>query len=139
MPQSNSAWSHHVTYATVFGSAFRLFLIVLAFTPLVANRIDAQERLFTSEQAERGRDVYNASCAGCHGMQLDGGGAITPPLVGPEFLGSWSPMGRTVDDLHYIISATMPPGAANTLSANQRLFALPERGILEILDSRGFC
>lgn len=106
------------------GSAFRLVLIVLAFTPFVANRIDAQERLFTSEQAERGRDVYNASCAGCHGMQLDGRGEITSALAGAEVLGSWSEAGRTVDDLHYIISATMPPGAANTLSANQRLAVL---------------
>jgi alcohol dehydrogenase (cytochrome c) len=59
--------------------------------------------LFTAEQAAAGRIAYQASCAACHGANLDG----LPPLAGAAFIGSWG--SRTTRDLTGLIRTTMPP------------------------------
>jgi alcohol dehydrogenase (cytochrome c) len=61
---------------------------------------------FTTEQAEAGRTVYAASCAGCHLPDL-GGRNEAAPLAGPNFLNSWRD--KTVRELYEYISTTMPP------------------------------
>jgi alcohol dehydrogenase (cytochrome c) len=77
----------------------------------------AQQRLFTTAQAERGSSVYRAECVRCHGADLRG--ASGPELVGRNFLGAWARPGRTVDDLYYILKSTMPPGRSRDLSDAQ--------------------
>ena len=62
---------------------------------------------FTAEQAAAGRDVYMASCAGCHLPDL-GGRNEASPLAGPNFLNVWR--SRQPGELHDYIAATMPPG-----------------------------
>jgi alcohol dehydrogenase (cytochrome c) len=66
--------------------------------------------VFTTEQAEAGRIVYTARCAGCHLPDL-GGRNEASPLAGPNFINAWRD--RTTSDLFELIAKTMPPGAAN--------------------------
>jgi S-disulfanyl-L-cysteine oxidoreductase SoxD len=84
--------------------------------------------VFTTAQVERGRTVYNAECARCHGETL-GGGENSPALVDDVFFTFWN--GKTVGDLVEYTRTMMPsdgPGritrkrcidlAAYLLSAN---------------------
>lgn len=71
--------------------------------------------VFTTAQATRGRDVYTAECASCHGSRLNDGAAVA--LAGPAFLEKWSHPLVTLDDLFYIVRTTMPKNRGNTLAA----------------------
>ena len=90
------------------------------------------EGLFTQEQADRGAMFYAGRCAACHGVELDGGGGISPPLAGAAVLAGWERAGRTLDDFLYVLATTMPPGAARTMSDEERLtliaFILEQNG-----------
>ena len=84
-------------------------LVVMAMVPrLVADGI------YTKEQAERGRVLYDGNCADCHGTKLEGG--TSAPLAGDDFFASWSRPELTLDDFYYIVRKTMPKEAAGTLS-----------------------
>jgi len=61
--------------------------------------------VFNKEQAERGRTLYNAQCARCHGETL-GGGENSPALVDDVFFAFWG--GKTVGDLVEYTRTTMP-------------------------------
>src|SRR5271157_4911170 len=63
--------------------------------------------VYTQAQADRGKALYNSSCAACHGDQLNGG-ETAPALVGGEFLSNWN--GLTVGQLFDRIRTSMPPG-----------------------------
>jgi mono/diheme cytochrome c family protein len=82
---------------------------VVGFTP-AAVRAQAPTRttwsgVFTAAQAERGKQVYLATCARCHGTNLEGE-EIVPPLTGGRFTSSWN--GLTLGDLYERIRTTMP-------------------------------
>jgi alcohol dehydrogenase (cytochrome c) len=62
------------------------------------------------ETVSAGQRVYTASCAGCHGADLNGSGGI-PPLKGPAFAVNWR--GNPADLLAKV--RTMPPGAGGSL------------------------
>ncbi|HEX7139410.1 MAG TPA: PQQ-binding-like beta-propeller repeat protein [Vicinamibacterales bacterium] len=66
--------------------------------------------IFTAEQAAAGRQVYAASCAGCHLADL-GGRNEAPQLAGNNFMNTWR--SRTAKDLFEYIQSTMPPTGAN--------------------------
>jgi mono/diheme cytochrome c family protein len=70
--------------------------------------------LYTKEQAQRGRALYDSSCADCHGTKLEGG--TSTPLAGDDFFASWSKPELTLDDFYYIVRKTMPKDAAGTLT-----------------------
>jgi S-disulfanyl-L-cysteine oxidoreductase SoxD len=61
---------------------------------------------FTDAQAAAGRSSYLANCAGCHLTDLRGANEARP-LVGPDFMRTWS--GRTAQELVAFLSVTMPP------------------------------
>lgn len=93
--------------------------IVLAGALLIA-LASAQEAtrsvwdgVFTQEQADRGRPLYNQHCASCHADTLMGG-EMSPPLVGGEFLSNWN--GLTLGDLFERIRTSMPQNKPGTLS-----------------------
>ena len=72
---------------------------------------------FTAAQAAAGAKTYKASCAMCHGDKLSNGGA--PKLAGAAFLTKWD--SNSLDDLHYIMSTTMPQTAPGSLKPEQYL------------------
>src|SRR5215471_19336496 len=83
----------------------------------------------TSAQATAGAALYRTNCAGCH-MQDLGGRNEAPPLAGANFIAVWG--SRSTRDLLSKIQTTMPPGKANSLSAddyiNLTAFVLASNG-----------
>src|SRR4051812_41630291 len=63
--------------------------------------------VYTSAQAERGREVFRTTCSRCHRADLSGGDL--PPLKGSIFLGHW-----LEDSLNPLFAKIrkMPPSAA---------------------------
>ena len=61
--------------------------------------------VYAPAQADRGKSLYAAQCASCHGAALDGSGQA-PPLTGADFKSNWN--GQSADDLFETIQATMP-------------------------------
>lgn len=87
----------------------------LASTGVIAQHVSAQESAaFTTEQAERGRRIYGAQCATCHGTQLEG--AVGPALAGTAFLRKWGAAERGAGDLLDVLRTTMPRPGAGSLS-----------------------
>ena len=74
-------------------------------------------RIYTTEQAERGRALYEEVCVECHLSSLIGGANEAPPLLGRDFLGAWST--GAVVDLADTIRVTMPPEDRSSLSPQQ--------------------
>ncbi|MGH9717439.1 MAG: PQQ-binding-like beta-propeller repeat protein [Candidatus Acidiferrales bacterium] len=70
---------------------------------------------FTSQQAAQGRQAYAASCAGCHGQNLNGG-EFASALAGATFTQNWG--GKSADTLFSYVCTKMPPDKAGSLSAN---------------------
>ena len=87
---------------------------------------DQKSKLYTAQQAARGKVLYDTKCAQCHGETLQGGAA--GPLAGPAFAtawyidgfqGDWADSQLTIDDLDFIIRTTMPKGGAGSLNAQE--------------------
>jgi S-disulfanyl-L-cysteine oxidoreductase SoxD len=72
--------------------------------------------VYTDEQAERGREIYTATCAQCHGPAL-AGIESAPPLTGDLFNANWE--GTMVADLAERIRISMPVDKPGTLSRPQ--------------------
>jgi PQQ-dependent dehydrogenase (methanol/ethanol family) len=72
---------------------------------------------YSTEQAARGKAVYDRSCASCHAPDLSG--ARGPQLAGSRFVSAWA--GRTARELFEVSQQTMPQGDANSLSESQYL------------------
>jgi hypothetical protein len=73
--------------------------------------------VYSSVQATRGKQLYEAQCAGCHGKELEG--TSGPPLVGESFLTNWNskPLTAVVDK----IQKTMPFNLPGSLSRQQSI------------------
>jgi alcohol dehydrogenase (cytochrome c) len=65
---------------------------------------------YTAAQANAGRPLYAASCAGCHGADLGG----VPPLAGAGFIGGWGT--RSTKDLLGLVRTSMPSDAPGGLA-----------------------
>jgi mono/diheme cytochrome c family protein len=72
--------------------------------------------VYSTAQADRGKSLYVAQCASCHGAALDGSGQA-PPLTGADFKNNWN--GQSADDLFEKIQATMPADHPGNLSRPQ--------------------
>jgi mono/diheme cytochrome c family protein len=73
-----------------------------------------QDRVFSDEQASRGKIAYDAQCSNCH----DGGG-MGPALTGDDFLAAWQ--NKTMRALYNRILTTMPSDAPGTLPDSEAL------------------
>ncbi len=72
-----------------------------------------KDGVFTTDQAVRGREQYEATCQRCHGADLAGGAGRS--LTGDVFLRDWT--GLTLDSLFERMQS-MPPGASEHLAAD---------------------
>jgi len=73
--------------------------------------------IFTAAQADRGKVLFMANCAKCHGESLAGDEAA-PQLAGSQFLSNWN--GENVGDLVDRVHTSMPaddPGKLSVASA----------------------
>ena len=76
----------------------------------------AADRVYSKDQAARGKSLYEEQCSKCHGDTL-GTGDGSPELAGADFLGRWS--GKTVEDLFDVVHKTMPTDDPGHLSTRQ--------------------
>ena len=87
------------------------------------------EGVYSADQAQRGRQQYVDSCAGCHREDLAGNG-VTPGLADEEFVEHWDK--ETVEDLFKRIKSTMPADRPGSLADADYLdvvaFLLKENG-----------
>src|SRR5688572_17761028 len=72
--------------------------------------------VYTEEQSNRGRAVYQKECASCHGPELTGGESA-PALTGSGFLSNWN--GLTVGELFERMRVSMPQDNPERLSRAQ--------------------
>src|SRR6266851_3379791 len=97
---------------------------VLTLTLLAANGALVAQ---TMQQAELGRNAYQARCSSCHATDM--GGSEAPQLAGSNFMAAWG--ARTTSELVHYIQTTMPPGNANLdeeSSVNLTAFILAANG-----------
>jgi mono/diheme cytochrome c family protein len=73
------------------------------------------EGVYSSQQADRAKPIYEAQCESCHGTALEGG--VGSPLAGEGFLANWS--GRPLSNLVDKIEKTMPFNLPGSLSRQQ--------------------
>jgi mono/diheme cytochrome c family protein len=73
--------------------------------------------VYSAGQATRGRQIYQAQCAECHGNTMEG--ASGPPLAGENFLSNWS--ARPLSDLVDKVQKTMPFNQPGSLSTPQSI------------------
>jgi len=91
--------------------------LILGALLLVARPAAAQvtaDGPFTEAQVDRGRRLFGAFCATCHGSELEG--AVGPALAGGTFAGRWSREDASVADLYTVMRTTMPRPAAGSLA-----------------------
>jgi len=85
--------------------------------------------VYTTGQAERGRQTYGARCAGCHRADLSGFSA--PPLKGDRFMDRWREF--NLDVLFNVIEMTMPLDSPKGLAKDTYLdvaaFLLQANGV----------
>jgi quinoprotein glucose dehydrogenase len=71
------------------------------------------DKVYTEEQAKRGKAAYVDNCSECHGDDLTGGGNA-PSLAGDDFMFQWGD--QSVGDLFDRIRKLMPSDRPNSLS-----------------------
>jgi mono/diheme cytochrome c family protein len=72
-----------------------------------------RDGVYTAEQAQQGKALYQQQCAKCHGNALEGSGKNVP-LTGDAFLDKWTD--QTLADLFMKTNATMPASDPGTLT-----------------------
>lgn len=106
-----------------------LAVLVAAVASVDARQQEEPLRVFTAEQAERGRALYEGICVECHLSSLAGANEA-PPLLGADFLDAWG--AGAVVDLADTIRVTMPPEDRNSLTPQQTFdlaaFVLQQNG-----------
>ena len=91
-----------------------LAILALGFIGFTVSAASAQEPTsltYVPDQAVAGQPLYEASCAACHGENLNDGEAA--PLSGPLFQTKWN--GRSVYELFVRTRSTMPAPAPGSL------------------------
>jgi mono/diheme cytochrome c family protein len=74
----------------------------------------ANDGVYSSAQAKRGKTGYDQHCASCHSPDLTGSPVYGyPPLAGDVFMSHWKD--RTVGDLLTLIRTTMPQNKPDSL------------------------
>jgi mono/diheme cytochrome c family protein len=75
---------------------------------------DIWSGLFSEEQVARGKELYVANCAECHGPNLTPGDEDIASLTAPAFRWSWQT--KTLAEKFTKVTTTMPPGKAGAIS-----------------------
>jgi mono/diheme cytochrome c family protein len=85
----------------------------MLFAQAASHEVSTKDGVYTAEQAQRGKTLYQAQCGMCHGSALEGQGRNSP-LTGSPFLNSWT--GQTMADLLTKTIVMMPATNPGTLS-----------------------
>jgi len=90
--------------------------VLLPAAALLPVSLSAQDTVFTTNQAETGRAVYERACADCHASNLEGD-LEASALIGPNFENAWGD--AVIEELLEVIVDTMPEDAPGSLSDGQ--------------------
>ncbi|QNI30676.1 cytochrome c [Alloacidobacterium dinghuense] len=82
-----------------------VFLPVLSAQTAPHSVLTTRDGVYTAEQAQQGKAIYQSQCGMCHGDALEGQGENSP-LAGSEFLNRWTD--QTVADLFMKTIVMMP-------------------------------
>jgi mono/diheme cytochrome c family protein len=75
-----------------------------------------RDGVYTVEQAQQGKALYQKQCASCHGNALEGKGKNVP-LTGNVFLDKWTD--QTLADLFMKTNTTMPASSPGTMTPDE--------------------
>jgi mono/diheme cytochrome c family protein len=107
--------------------ALALFAALL-LAPALPLRADDSAGYYTQAQADKGKALFAANCAMCHGANLEG--ISGPALAGSDFQSGWA--SRTAADLHDVMSTEMPLTAPGSLKPDEYIslvaFVLSKNG-----------
>jgi polar amino acid transport system substrate-binding protein len=73
--------------------------------------------LYTEQQAQQGKQVFDNNCASCHGKNLQGSSA--PPVGGTAFLKKAKMLDWSVADMRNLVVTAMPASNPGSLSPKQ--------------------
>jgi S-disulfanyl-L-cysteine oxidoreductase SoxD len=85
----------------------------MLFAQTAPHEISIRNGVYTAEQAQQGKAIYQNQCGMCHGDALEGTGQNSP-LAGTAFLNNWT--GQTVADLFMKTIVMMPDMDPGTMS-----------------------
>ena len=71
------------------------------------------DKVYTEEQATRGKDAYMAECSACHAEDL-GGSGYAPAMKGSEFSSAWAE--KSLGDFFNRVRKLMPPDNPGSLT-----------------------
>src|SRR5258706_8657514 len=71
------------------------------------------DKVYTEEQATRGKDAYMAECSACHAEDL-GGSGYAPAMKGSEFAFTWAD--KSLGDFFDRARKLMPPDNPGSLT-----------------------
>ena len=80
-----------------------------------------RDGVYTADQAQHGKDLYDKQCAMCHGATLQGMGQNSP-LSGSDFMDKW--VDQTLADLFAKIHTTMPATKPGSLTPEETAQAI---------------
>jgi mono/diheme cytochrome c family protein len=75
-----------------------------------------RDGVYTAEQADQGKVIYEKQCASCHQDTLEGKGK-NAPLIGDAFLSKWKD--QTMADLFMKTNTTMPAASPGSLTPDE--------------------
>lgn len=104
-----------IRYALAVASCVWALVGTFSLTGHAGQLRSVTEGVYSTVQAARGRQIYQAQCAECHGNAMEGGTGT--PLAGESFLSNWS--ARPLADLVDKIQKTMPFNQPASLSRQQ--------------------
>ena len=88
--------------------------------PAIRSKIPQLQRcaaLYTEQQAQQGKHVYDSNCTSCHGPNLQG--AAAPPVGGKAFLKKAKMLDWTVADMRNLVVTSMPANNPGSLSPKE--------------------
>jgi alcohol dehydrogenase (cytochrome c) len=106
------SWSRTIfrfTFAAFFSCALSALALAQSGSP-------PETGVYTSDQADQGKQLYASRCSACHGANLEG--LTAPPLVGPRFEQNWIST-TTMDDVFFLMRTTMPLSMSKSLTEQQ--------------------
>lgn len=104
----------NIGYAAMLAGVFGL-----SFLPIACAFAQSSDGDYTKAQADTGKDVYQKTCALCHGDHMQG--AAGPALAGDQFLSVSQYQKISAEYFYHFISTHMPLTAPGSLTKQQYL------------------
>ena len=101
-----------------------------AQSPETASQDDIWKGVFSSSQAERGKEAYLKNCSNCHNLDLSGS-VRAPALKGDKFLAAW--LNGSLNNLYSKMRFSMPANFPESVPDEVKLDVLTY-----VLQSNGF-